>query len=299
VNRSMIIAIAGAACVATTASAATWTGYNAVIRNDLRSIGDIEGSALVGGSIGGNNIFGSVATSPSGLTLGVGGDVIGNLNINSGDARIRGIVFGGVNNNGGGSITLNDGGISAFIDTVWDEAVSASGAFATLAANSVTATAPGNKLTFDALDGADTAVFSIDASAFSTYQEFVLQRDGASSIVINVLGGASDIDAMATMNSFMSSARDIVWNFVDAAGTLDVMRQIEGSVLAINAHVRQSAVIEGTVVASEGTMNGQEYHWRPFSGDIPSDNPMVPLPAPGAMAFFGLTAVAARRRVRG
>ena len=294
----MIAAIAGVACVGADAFADTWTGYNAIIRNDLRSIGDIEGSALIGGSASGNNIFGSVATSPSGLTLGVGGDVIGNLNVNSGNARIGGVVTSNVNNNGGGMITQGDAGIASLIDTVWNEAVSASGAFATLSANSVTTMDPGNKLRFDALDGAATAVFSINATDLSSYQEFVLQRDGASSIVINVLGGASDIDVMATMNSFASSARDIVWNFVDAAGTLDVMRQIEGSVLAINAHVRQSAVIEGTVVADEGTMNGQEYHWRPFSGDVPGGTPVVPLPAPGALAFFGLTAVAARRRAR-
>jgi len=287
--------LAGLACVSVDASAATWTGFNAVILNDLSSVGDVEGAALVGGSVSGNNIFGSVGTSPSNLTLGVGGNVIGNLNLNSGDARIGGSATGFVNNNGGGSIVQGDAGIGALVTAVWNEAVSASGAFAALSANSTTSAQPGNKLRFDALDNADVAVFSINASDLSSYQELVLQRDGATSIVINVLGGESDIDVMSTMNSFAAHARDIVWNFVDAAGTLDVMRQMEGSVLASEAMIRLSAVIEGTVVADSAMMNGQEFHLRPFSGDIPG-TPVVPMPASGALAAVGLVGVASRRR---
>jgi len=291
--RKTVIIAAIVASSTPAAFAESWTDFNAVIRNDLSSIGDIEGAALVGGNASGNNIFGSLGTSPSGLTLGVGGNVVGNLNLNSGDARIGGAVTSNVNNNSGGSITQGDAAIAGFIDTIWNEAVAASAAFGALGANSTTAVDPGNKLRFDAADGADFAVFNINASAFSSYQEFILQRDGASTIVINVSGGESDIDVFATMNSFTSSAADIVWNFLDAAGTIDVNRQIEGSVLATEALIRQSAVIEGTVVALGAQMNGQEFHLPTFNGGQP---PIVPLPAPAGLAASGLALVAARRR---
>jgi len=277
---------------ASAASAATWTDFNAVIRNDLSSVGDVEGAALVGGNVSGNNIFGSLGTSPSGLTLGVGGNVVGNLNLNSGDARIGGAVTSNVNNNGGGSIAQGDAAVAGFIDTIWNEAVAASASFGGLTANSSTSVDPGNKLRFDAMDGAGYAVFNINASAFSSYQEFVLQRDGASTIVINVSGGASDIDVFATMNSFTSSSADVVWNFLDAAGTIDVNRQIEGSVLATRALLRQTAVIEGTVVALGAEMNGQEFHLPSFNGQTP----VIPLPAPAGLATAGLALVAAGRR---
>lgn|GEM_PF-4152663 len=293
--KTMIIA-AGVAAAASAAAADTWTGFNAIIRNDLSSVGDVEGAVLVGGNVSGNNIFGSLGTSPSGLTLGVAGNVVGNLNLNSGNARIGGLVTSNVNNNGGGSITQNDAGIAALVDLAWNEAVAASAAFAGLSGNSSTSAIAGNKLLFDAADGADFAVFNLDASDFSTYQEFVLQRDGASTIVINVSGGASDIDVLSTVNSFTSSAADIVWNFLDAMGTIDVQRQMEGTVLATEATIRQSAVIEGTVVALSAMMNGQEFHLPTFAGDVPGGSPIVPLPGPGALAAAGLSLVALRRR---
>lgn len=293
--RGMIAAVA-LAVVAPAALADSWVDFNAVIRNNLSSIGDIEGAALVGGTASGNNIFGSQGTSPSGLTLGVGGNVQGNLNLNSGNARIGGTVNGSVNNNGGGSIAQNDGSVMGLINTVWDSAVSASSAFGALTANSTTSILAGNKLLFNAADNATHAVFDLNASAMSSFQEFVLQRDGADTIVINVHGGAgSSINVMATMNTFRSSRSDIVWNFVDATSTINVQRQIEGSVLAVGAHLNMSAVIEGSVAALSANMNGQEFHIPGFEG-TPPPSTMIPLPSAALLGSAGLLVIGTRRR---
>lgn len=280
---------------ASSALAASWVDFNAVIRTNLTSIGDVEGAALVGGDASGNNIFGSKGSSPMGLTLGVGGNVTGNLNLNSGNARIGGSITGAVNNNSGGSIVQGDGLVMDVINEAWSSAAQASTAFGALVANSTTSAQPGNKLLFNAADNAPFAVFSISSSVFSTYQELVLQRDGAGTIVINVHGGGdgSTINMLATMNSFTSSRSDIVWNFVDAVGTINVQRQVEGSFLALDAHLNMSAVIEGSVVAHSAAMNGQEFHVPGFGGDIPR---AIPLPSAVLLGGAGLGVIGLRRR---
>ncbi len=293
--RSLFVT-ASCAVLAPAALAESWVNYNAVIRNNLSSIGDVEGAALVGGTASGNNIFGSLGTSPSGLTLGVGGNVQGNLNLNSGNARIGGSINGAVNNNGGGSISQNDGSVMSLINTVWDSAVAASSAFGALTANSTTSILAGNKLLFNAADNATHAVFDINSSVMSSFQEFVLQRDGADTIVINVHGGAgTSINMMATMNSFTSSSADIVWNFVDATSTINIQRQLEGSVLATTAHLNLSAVIEGSVAALSANMNGQEFHLPGFEG-TPPPGTAIPLPSAALLGGAGLVAIGTRRR---
>lgn len=298
INGRALVATAAFGCVATSATAATWTDYNAIIRNDLSSIGDVEGAALIGGNSSGNNIFASLGTAPGGLALGVGGNVIGNLNLNSGNARIGGaVVNGNLNNNGGGSVSLGDATIGSFIDEMLSQASSASNAFASLSTNSTTTAIAGNRLQFDAAAGAQFAVFSISASDLSSYQAFELNDNGASTIAINVTGGAgSAINILATMNDFISLSSRIIWNFIDADSTINVQRQVEGSVLALNAHLNLSAVIEGTVAANSAAMNGQEFHLPGFDGDIPETSVLVPTPTAALLGAAGLAGVASRRR---
>lgn len=298
INGRALVATAAFGCVAGVASAASWTDYNAIIRNDLSSIGDVEGAALVGGNTSGNNIFASLGTAPDGLALGVAGNVHGNLNLNNGNARIGGgVVNGNLNNNGGGTVSLGDATISSFVNDMWSQASTAAGLFAGLTANSTTSIEAGNKLRFNAASGADFAVFSISASDLSSYQAFELRANGASTIAINVSGGVgSAINILATMNEFISMSSKIIWNFVDADSTINVQRQVEGSVLAMNAHLNLSAVIEGTVVANSAAMNGQEFHLPGYDGGIPETTTLVPTPTAAMLGCAGFAGLAMRRR---
>jgi choice-of-anchor A domain-containing protein len=76
----------------------------------------------------------------------------------------------------------------------------------------------------------------------------------------------------------------ILWNFEDAT-TVDINnRQLEGSVLAYDATVNQSTVIEGNLIAKDwNTSGGVEIHSYNYTGYAPT-----PSSTPGPPAFFSL-----------
>jgi choice-of-anchor A domain-containing protein len=77
----------------------------------------------------------------------------------------------------------------------------------------------------------------------------------------------------------------ILWNFGDAT-TVDINnRQLEGSVLAPDATVNQSTVIEGNLIAKNwNSSNGVELHSYNYAGPAPA-------PEPGTYLALGLGAV--------
>jgi choice-of-anchor A domain-containing protein len=113
------------------------------------------------------------------------------------------------------------------------------------------------------------------------------------------LGGFNSTDTLiidvtgAVVNNFGISVNSnglqnrILWNFENAT-TVDINnRQLEGSVLAADATVNQSQVIEGNLIAKNwNTYNGVELHSYNFTGTA------VPEPAPyfalgiGAIGVF-------------
>lgn len=294
---------AGIMCCAGAAHAgvADWTQFNGVFAGDLVGGTDIEGSVIVGGNLSLNGgTVGTFLGDNTRLGIGVVGNLSGGGNMNGGRAEVGGSILNGLNPNSGGTVTQNSASIAGFFNDVWSSAMDASTAFSGLMTNSVTSVAPGNKLQFDARGQSDFAVFTIDASDFTAFQSFLLLSDTEATIVVNVMNAnAGTISLAANMNenglgmggtSFQAERERVVWNFADATGTLNVNRQVEGSVLALGAGLNSAAVIEGNAVFASGQLNGQELHLPGFGGRIPQ------IPAPGSALLAGLGVFAVRRR---
>lgn len=141
----------------------------------------------------------------------------------------------------------------------------------------------------------NTKVYNLDASLFNnsaTVDFSGLTAD--TSIIMNVHGG-SNINWNWSVNGNIQSK--IIWNFLDAS-SLTLGRQLDGSILAPNTHVKQvSGSINGTLIAGEWTnYNSQELHSFLYSGS--GGGSFTPVPEPATMAIMGLGAAAYIRKRR-
>ena len=303
ITRAGVASLLAAFTAPAAAGSPDWTQINGLFAGNLTGGTDTQGSILVGGNFALNGgTVGAFINDNTQLGLGVVGNLTGGGNLNGGFAVVGGGIFGGLNPNSGASITQNNPVVVDLFNDAWSSASDASIGFGNLSINSSTNIAAGNKLIFDARGATDFAVFGINASDLSNFQAFQLLSDTEATIVINVTGAnASTVNINATMNengqgvggtSFRAESERVIWNFLDATGTVNVNRQVQGSVLALDAALNASAVIEGNAVFASGALNGQELHLPTFDGSIP------PIPAPGVLALLGANMLVCVRRRR-
>lgn len=278
--------------------------YNLIVFNDLNSNSEVEGKTLVMGDLNGpaSNYVTQLDPASSGeLGLIVGGDINAqNINVNQGySVALGGVANGNVNLNGGGSLQgdLTDFDFADIQQQLSDFSVSLSEleSNSNLIAPTVCCGPASLQIGAD-----DIAVFNIDGeSLFSNnfIQQFDVDFGGfdPAAIVINVAG--TDIsDAALAGNAVGQILNDnvrerIVWNFFEAE-TISLNKQLNGSLLAPNAHLTNRTPIEGTVVVSSFDQNG-EVHLPSFDGEVP----FTPLNEPGTgsvLLLAGLILLARR-----
>lgn len=303
------------------------TQFNSVTTGDVTISQEIEGRTYVGGNLtskGGAQFdlraSQTAASSYDGLV--VGGSVTGGgvTMENKSGATVGGNVAnqnfelnGGGTLRAGGKITANAnqgtklsgqagtaGFSDRFIDDIGGTVAKTSAGLATLKGQD--AKVSGNKAVFNAAATNGTTVYSVDFGLFSKISEIELDRNGATTVVINVSGAGGKLSSNFLGNS-MASARNVVWNFYEAK-TLDFTTQFMGSVLAASANISNTTPIEGSVIAKSATYNG-EVHLQTFAGTLPvfSSQPLgaTPVPVPAALpllgsAIAGLAFIGRRRR---
>lgn len=291
-------------------------------RPTLTVLGNASGNSiqLQNGSNGGAGLVGT----PPGVV--VGGNLGGNgMNMNAQNAVVRvGGNASGVNGSNGSTITtggsfsgnLNGAALSANQGAGFRNALVAevtaerdalvanlshfSNALADLEATSGNSTAVfGSRLTFNAVDGGrGFSVFNMDAAFLSGFGEFdmVLANPGLR-VIVNIATPGSyqwNQNAIGGLNASLND--NIIWNFADTT-SLTLNRQIQGSVLAPFAAVRNFADLEGTLVAASFVQGGQ-LHLGTYGGDLPERFGVIPEPAAWCLmiAGFGLVGSALRRR---
>ena len=291
--------------------------YNLIVFGDLDSQSNVQGKAFIGGNLSGTaSDFGTMLSIPSSETsLLVGGDVLATIeNINRGSIEVGGDISAGstINMNSGGSAavggtvfgTVQNGpvvplGSPVDISGIQSTLEAASAALAALSANSTTSVQNGNQLVFDAQPGGpqNQAVFNVTAADVfenNSLAQMQMNANGASQIIINVSGSSMTWNnGMNQVGAFTSNAlREIVvWNFYEAT-SLTVDRNLNGALLAPDAHLTNSTNIDGSVAVASFTQRGEVH--------LPTTAVAVPEASSLVLMSLGLLTLAPffRRRIK-
>lgn len=302
--RTALTALAMTAAVAT---AAPFTEWNLLVRNNLTSTSHVDGSALVGGNVTGNSVFSMHGvTASNGAGLMVGGNVSGNNHMNSGGNLIHGgSLNGNIALNGGGN-KVQQAGIGSVVSDTFAQANNYSSFLRDLAPTGNLNVLDGTKGTFNSAStvgvGSDRyAVYSMSQSVLGSMSELNLNFGSADIAVINV--DASDTNGIVTLNMnfngglSQSNSGRIVWNFFNAT-TLNIGGNLSGMILGTGADLFLNGPgIYGSVVVDNVSEMNSEVRRRTFEGD--TQIVVVPLP-PAAWAGLamlgGIAGVRAARR---
>jgi len=290
--------------------------FNAFVFGNMNTTngGESEGPIAVGGNwttatynVNFKSGTAGYSAATVGSTTNIGAYVAGNVLV-SGSTQItnNAYVGGSVSGNAlqfqqGG--TLNSGvNASIFSSAPY---ISQSNFLASLNAQAIN-TSDQNNLSIDlntATQYGNFKVFSIPASQLSANRTLsILNFSAADTLLINITGGnVSDFGLQITGGNY----NQILWNDSTATSFNIDNRIFEGSLLAPNAAITQSNVIEGNVVAASLTdSGGNELHFgsaNQFSGTLLSQT-SNPTPEPGTVALWAAGSVSflmvRRRRSR-
>ena len=273
----------------------TLSEYNLIVLNDLDSTSEVEGKTLIGGDLSGTSNYGIRLTQndlSNGDALVIAGDLVSGSTVN---ANGQSVVIA--------SSVTSDASEYDF-DLIKSEFVNFSGYLSELAVNSVLTTStngqPGPASFEVGSDiGTDVAVFNITSEEFfsnNSIQQYDVDLNGQSpsAIVINVSGEVID-DSNFSGNGVGNIVTDafrenIIWNFFEAIN-IDLVKQLNGSLLAPFADLSNATVIEGSVVVNNFDQDG-EVHDSLFVGTINydrstgSEDSAVDVPAPSSMIIF-------------
>ena len=291
--------IASIAILAGTATADVFSDWNLVVRNDLHITSEVDGSAMIGGSVfGTSNYAVQGVTSSTGDGLVVGGNLGAGSNYqinNGGNLRIAGNVNGNANLNGGGS-TINDAGVPNMVNNAMNQAASLSSYFAGF---SSTGTVDGggnmNVSSTTVVDNQNVAFFSLNQSSINGLGQLNLNFGSADTVVINfdaaANGGIANFNAPPNLiGGFnQNNSTRIVWNFLNTT-ELNINNSFNGMVLATSAELNLlGGGLNGSVfVDSVATMNA-EIRRNTYTGAVPT---------PGSLALIGFSGLIVARRKR-
>ncbi len=282
----------------------TLSEYNLIVLNDLASTSEVEGKTLIGGDLSGTSNYGIRLTqndSSNGDALVIAGDLVSGSTVN---ANGQSVVIAGNNNGQVNASSVSSDASEYDFDLIKSEFVNFSGYLSELAVNSILTTStngqPGPASFEVGSDiGTDVAVFNITSEEFfsnNSIQQYDVDLNGQSpsAIVINVSGEVID-DSNFSGNGVGNIVTDafrenIIWNFFEATD-IDLVKQLNGSLLAPFADLSNATPIEGSVVVNNFDQDG-EVHDALFAGTInydvadDSQDSVVDVPAPSSMIIF-------------
>lgn len=289
--RHVIVSAAVAACAAVPAWASVFTDWNLIVRNDVVTTSEVDGSALVGGSVlGTSNYTTHLVSASNGDGLAVGGNIGAGINIqinNGGNLRISGSVLGTVNFNGGGS-QINDPGVPGMVASAMSYAEGVSGLLGSLTPNGSVDGAGNMNAVPTLIDGQFVAVYSISQAMINSLGQLNLNFGSADSVIINFVHDGSGVaDLIAPPNLIggfsQSNSSRILWNFGDATGLL-VNNTFNGAALAPHADLQLlGGGMNGTVIVDNISVMNAEIRRHNYDGFVPSPSAAAVLMLSGAM----------------
>lgn len=285
--------------------------FNAFVFGSANLVGaESEGAVAVGGSFSSSQAF-NISLNSTASSLPTNANNVG-LYVGGAASVAGGQLHAGKVLNGnayiGGSFTsnnfqvqnglLNPGG-SSIDPTVFTNAYAdlsaLSNALAGLDAVNYSINEINNpevNLATNTLNG-DLKVFNINASDLSNLGTLqALNFTGNETIVFNVYGTNVQFNRnwQEKNSGFGNLTQRTLWNFVDA-DTISNQRQLNGSVLAVDATFNQGEVIEGNLIVGNWNQSqAREIHTKLFDGDLES------VPEPMTMGMLALLALRRRKK---
>lgn len=288
--------------------------YSVITKENFSTTSDVEGRTLVGGNLTARNssnfaIKLNDQVSASDYTLQVEGSVsTGNpLQISAGSMELGGSLNRRIINfNGGGKLVQNS---EADYGELRDDLDKASDILAQVKSNSTTS-APGSQPAAfrftSAAENNGIAVFSVNAKDLfnnTRVQQVELILNGASAVLINVAGSSVDWKGGNLVGEFTKNSvrPNIVWNFFEATTIKLNSKNMMGQILAPNAAVTSSAILDGSIYAKSFTTTS-EVHLPAYAGKLDSllgsgnEITSVPEPTIGLIGSLSLIIMAMQRR---
>lgn len=296
--RALGASVIAAAAFAAPVQAGFLTDWNLICRGNFVSTSEIDGSAIIGGTLSGNsnNFAVQGVTAPGNVGLAVGGAISGNQKQvnNGGHLRYASTGQNLVNVNGAGQ-RIFDATVPAQVTALMAQATTLSAQLAALAPNSSVVVANNNgafNSTPTTMGGFNVAVFSISAASIDNLASVSLSLGAANSIIINVVdaGAVSIVAPPNFLDQFnQANSSRILWNFPSAT-SLTIGGGFNGAVLAPGAALTlSSGAINGAVVVDSVPSQNAEIRRFTYTGFVPT---------PGAAGLLALAGVAAPRRRR-
>lgn len=296
-RRAALAAASSIALAAPALAAGPLSEWNLIVHNDLKSTSEVDGSALIGGSItqGTSNYSTQGVTALNGAGLAVGGNINAGVTVNinnGGSLRIGGSVVGIANRNGGGAL-INDPGITAQVNDIFTQLSTTSLALASLAPNG-SVSGDGNMNAVPTLiDGQLVAVYSFTNASIQSLGQLNLNFGSANSVIINVSSTAGLIDLISPPNIIggfnQANSSRILWNFFDATSVI-INNSFNGALLAPGADLKLlGGGINGAVAVNNISQQSAEIRRFNYTGYIP---------APGASSILAAAGLFAARRRR-
>ena len=296
----------GAAAITIVASASlahagVLSDWNLVVRTNVTSSSEVDGSALIGGQLGGNSSNYAVQNvfAPNNVGLAVAGGVIGgNKQVNNGrNFRYTTAPTATVNLNGGGNAAF-DATIGAQVANAFTQVSAISAALSSLTPNG-TVDGGGNMNAAPVLiSGQRIAVYSINAASLGSLGQLNLNFGTADAVIINVAAVAGLVNFQAPPNFLggfnQANASRIIWNLPDAT-LVRVNNTFNGALLAVNADLKVlGGGMNGSVVVNSISEQNAEIRRFNYNSWVPDAN----IPAPGVSSIMALAGLAATRRRR-
>lgn len=302
--------------------------YNAIALGDYTTTSHTEGKFMVVGDITTTaNVSGAPNVenvSDKEYSVVIGGNVYGNMTIQKGSALVstNGVNSGVTLTNGGRGASFSDGNsiqmnsngtvkLDSTLDlsSVSSSLINFSDALASLENDSGTtlsinqSSLAGNLVDSNG-DGVVVATMSFSdlASIQNTNTSLLTGLVAGSGLLINVTG-APTTDTLVNKNWNDTFAANVLFNFVDAsAGSSLNIGDFWGSILAPEANLTTSGVIEGTVVANDINHGNYEIHLSNLDSEFADKLEGLVVPEPSAYALIlgmlSLGFAASRRRGR-
>lgn len=280
--------------------------YNIITWNNVQLGSEIQGRALIGGSLTVNNSTQIGANSPipisqTDYSLAVYGGINsnGSLNVQSGSILSRLPSSAQFNMNSHGTVVTGQAAWNSFapaasLSTIQSEFKTASQYWDTLTPTGTVTTDP-NNFTISG-NGSACSVVDLTAAQLDSAHGITLSANGSNILIINVTGSTILLNANF-LGASNTAATKVIFNFVDAT-SITFSTKVEGSIVAPYAAVTTSNGFDGCLVASSLTTTGAA------DATLITATSSIPLPAstpePNSLIMLvgGLCALVLFRRFR-